>query len=480
MATASLDEIVRRLAALERVTEETKGDARAASTTVTGASTTAGAALDAANAAAAQAQAAADAATQAAQTANNAATAASNAASAASNALTAAGNAASAASAASSAASTAQTTANGRNKVYRQVGQPTPPAGGFAVNDLWFDQGNDNKPNIWNGSSWIAYALGMAALVVGNLDAAAISTGTLAAERIAATALNANNITAGTLHADRIGANTLTAKNYYSNIAGQPRIVIGPSFYDITKPALYWDLNGDGVVSNNDPRITADATAMLISAGNGRGGISLGSNYAEIGLGSYFHGDATQAMLYYDGNNQLTVSNIGTRTVGNLYSGSSLGGQAIRTDGAAGSVAAVSGTANLATGPSGILKTIIAASTRRIKEDIGALSEPDLDPARLYALPVRQFRYRPDAIAEGDQRSRILIPGLIAEEMAEHYPVAADIGEDGEPATWNPHYLVPAMLKLIQEQHARITELEARVADLGRCPPPAATAPDHH
>jgi hypothetical protein len=107
--------------------------------------------------------------------------------------------------AANNAAIAAQTTADGKNRVYRQG---TAPGGTLAVGDLWFNTAEDNKPNRWNGSAWEAYGFGN--LAIGNLDAQKITTGFLAAARIEAASLNADKIIAGTITASQIAASTIT------------------------------------------------------------------------------------------------------------------------------------------------------------------------------------------------------------------------------------------------------------------------------
>ena len=124
-------------------------------------------------------------------------------------AQTAANNGIAAAAAANAAAIAAQSTADGKNKVYRQGTTPTAPTGGFAVGDLWFDTANDNRISRWDGSTWAQYGLGNAAIA--NLDAGKISTGFLAADRIQANSLDAAKITAGTITTDRFSANTINA-----------------------------------------------------------------------------------------------------------------------------------------------------------------------------------------------------------------------------------------------------------------------------
>ena len=52
-----------------------------------------------------------------------------------------------------------------------------------------------------------------------------------------------------------------------------------------------------------------------------------------------------------------------------------------------------------------------------------------------------------------------MLPGFIAEEMAEIYPIAAD-KVDGVVESWNDRFVVPGMLALIQDLYTRVTILE--------------------
>lgn len=114
---------------------------------------------------------------------------------------------------------TARTTADGKNKIFRQNNAPTTAES--SAGDLWYDQDDGNKmyryvgspTNAWaqavvlgtnavanlNASVITAGTIDANAISVINLNAANISTGALEAARIATTALNANNITTGTI-----------------------------------------------------------------------------------------------------------------------------------------------------------------------------------------------------------------------------------------------------------------------------------------
>ena len=108
--------------------------------------------------------------------------------------------------AAKDAATAAQSTADGKNKIYRQG---TTPTGTFSVGDVWFNTSSDNAISRWDGSSWVATVLGDNALV--SISANKITAGTIDASRITVSNLDAGNISTGYLSADRIASNTITA-----------------------------------------------------------------------------------------------------------------------------------------------------------------------------------------------------------------------------------------------------------------------------
>ncbi len=101
-----------------------------------------------------------------------------------------------------------------------------------------------------------------------------------------------------------------------------------------------------------------------------------------------------------------------------------------------------------------------ASSSRRYKKKITDQLPEKLNPDKLYDLPVRSFRYRKGYLEKGDRREKKDIIGLIVEELEEVYPIAVNYDEKGRPEMWNVQILLPAMLRLIQEQNERIKKLE--------------------
>lgn len=108
------------------------------------------------------------------------------------------------------------------------------------------------------------------------------------------------------------------------------------------------------------------------------------------------------------------------------------------------------------------------SSSKRYKHDIEALTDKELDCHKLLSLPVRQFRYNEDARNPYTDVKDKLIPGFIAEEVDEVYPIAVIHDDDGKIESWDVKRIVPGMLALIQEQQTRIDALEARLEKLER------------
>ena len=106
-----------------------------------------------------------------------------------------------------------------------------------------------------------------------------------------------------------------------------------------------------------------------------------------------------------------------------------------------------------------------SSSSMRYKEDIKPVEDDRLDPHRLYDIEVVQFKFKEGTFEQDDpyEQDRVDVIGFIAEDVYEHYPQAAIMLHD-EVENWDERYIIPPMLKLIQEQNDRITELERRLS----------------
>ena len=100
------------------------------------------------------------------------------------------------------------------------------------------------------------------------------------------------------------------------------------------------------------------------------------------------------------------------------------------------------------------------SSSRKVKKDIKSVDKNIINYESLYDLPIRQFEFKDGINGSGIDGVQI---GFIADEVAEVFPNAALRNKDGEPSNWTDRTLIPAMLKLIQEQKKTIDDLTSRI-----------------
>lgn len=103
------------------------------------------------------------------------------------------------------------------------------------------------------------------------------------------------------------------------------------------------------------------------------------------------------------------------------------------------------------------------SSDRRLKNSIEAVTSDELNPERLYELPIWQYKYNDDVLEDGDDLKDKTVIGFMADEVASIYPRACAYDKDGVPTSWNPNVMIPAMLALIQKQKQEIEELRALI-----------------
>lgn len=102
---------------------------------------------------------------------------------------------------------------------------------------------------------------------------------------------------------------------------------------------------------------------------------------------------------------------------------------------------------------------ISSSSSKRYKENISYDVEK-YHCEGLYDVNVAEFKYK-DEFGGGNMEL-----GLIAEDVAEHFPSGAIYNKDGTVESWSERAMIPALLKLIQEQNKRIKILEKSIMDL--------------
>ena len=105
------------------------------------------------------------------------------------------------------------------------------------------------------------------------------------------------------------------------------------------------------------------------------------------------------------------------------------------------------------------------SSSARYKTDIEDVKDDSLNPYNVLNIPVRQFKYNEDNVPVDKDADDIYI-GLIAEEVAKTYPAAAEYNEDGQVEMWNIKVIVPAMLKILQDQQKEIESLKEQLNNI--------------
>ena len=99
------------------------------------------------------------------------------------------------------------------------------------------------------------------------------------------------------------------------------------------------------------------------------------------------------------------------------------------------------------------------ASSERYKENIVDLRDvSELDPRKMLNLRVRAFSYKENYL-KNDDRTGVLIPGLIAEEVDAIYPLAVDYA-DGQIENINDRAILINLLALVQDLYKEIDTLK--------------------
>lgn len=123
---------------------------------------------------------------------------------------------------------------------------------------------------------------------------------------------------------------------------------------------------------------------------------------------------------------------------------------------------------NVYVGTTGIFSRSTNTSSKTIKHDIKNLEDENIQAENLYDVNIYQFKYNDGIITdENDVRYKKDLPGFIIEDLIEKYPIAVDKPTDEvKDWSWNAQYLIPPMLKLIQDQHKEIEKLKIKIERL--------------
>lgn len=131
---------------------------------------------------------------------------------------------------------------------------------------------------------------------------------------------------------------------------------------------------------------------------------------------------------------------------------------------------AISGLASNASGSTLILHNNyvykLSSSSKRYKKHVKNMTSSEAE--RLLDIPVVWFEYNEGYLAPGDRFDGKPLPGFYAEDVYDAFPEGAMLNESGQVEDWNYRTMVPAMMKLIQDQQETINSLIKRIERLER------------
>lgn len=347
------------------------------------------------------------------------------------------------------------------------VNSPYSTAGSATIQSL---VNTDIIANTINGGKIVNGSITASDKIVANsITGAEIAALAITAGKIASNAITADKIEAGAITTIKIAAEAITAAKIAAGTITTDKLTAGT-------------LTGF-TINNGSGTFSVSSTGVMSAKSGDIGGFSIGTNFlSSTGFSlSSASGNATFNAVTANGTLSAAggISLQGTFSGGanqfnniGAYSGSSISLTSTLTASgnitanaelfAAGHQTATNAANGIVFGTGGRIARSTASSQRYKENIVDLVSVPELDPQKLYDLPVRAFSYKDDYLSETDDRYGALMPGFIAEEVDAIYPVAADY-IDG-PETWNDRMIVPALLALVQDLNARVAELEGGIA----------------
>lgn len=106
----------------------------------------------------------------------------------------------------------------------------------------------------------------------------------------------------------------------------------------------------------------------------------------------------------------------------------------------------------------------LSSSSKRYKDHVSNMTIEEAE--KILSIPVVWFKYKEGYLDPADWLSGKKIPGFYAEDIYDIFPEATQLNEAGEPEDWNFRVMIPAMMKVIQDQNERINDLCQRISRL--------------
>lgn len=105
----------------------------------------------------------------------------------------------------------------------------------------------------------------------------------------------------------------------------------------------------------------------------------------------------------------------------------------------------------------------LSSSSRRYKDHVRNMDLAEAE--KLLNVPVVWFRYKDGYLHHGDRNEEKPIPGFYAEDVFKQFPEGVVLNDDDQIEDWNYRTMIPAMLKIIQDQNERIGKLEEQLME---------------
>lgn len=102
------------------------------------------------------------------------------------------------------------------------------------------------------------------------------------------------------------------------------------------------------------------------------------------------------------------------------------------------------------------------SSSSRYKSNVSVIPADDKIFDGLLDIRPKYYTYK--KLSESDQRYGELMPGLIAEDVLEHYPIACQKNQEGQPDDFDDRMVLVGTLSLLQRLYKRVDELERKIA----------------
>lgn len=106
----------------------------------------------------------------------------------------------------------------------------------------------------------------------------------------------------------------------------------------------------------------------------------------------------------------------------------------------------------------------LSSSSKRYKDHVSNMTIEEAE--KILSIPVVWFKYKKGYLNPTDWLNDKRIPGFYAEDIYNIFPEATQLNEAGEPEDWNYRVMIPAMMKVIQDQNERINTLEDTASTL--------------